>query len=489
MSFFAQIRQIDFAEVRRQITWRDVRNAAFGLTTVFGGLGLAGLTYAAHLSGNPQLAGYAAMASLGFVVLILIFVVPPLARSASREVAQIDLPLELTTGGLILGGLMAIVGFAAWNTGNNLLFIVLALLLSTLIIALITAEFNLRNLEVKVRLPELVFIGEPLDLEISLKNRKYILPAISIVVAVRGRLEEPSFSQIPKIKFEVPKRWEKFVKKPLINLIIGYFIYTSRRETIDLDTVLTFPQRGRFIVKSLELSTKFPFGFWKRRQRLKIAETEIFVVPKPENVRDRLDLRSFKIGQMTSRRRGSGQDLYALREYQPSDESRHIDWKATARTRKLIVREFTAEDERRVNIIFDNRLPRTKPEKPIRQSWFRSAKKDAPKDEIKERFECGITLAVSLVAFFVTEKSEVRLITTGEIGDFGASQVHYQQCLRRFTKIEPHFFSNEREFSGGFLPLEKLEEIVSGENITIIVSPSENETISSANQNLQIISY
>ena len=104
---------------------RDVRNAVLGAVVVFGGLGLAALTYLAHQTGNPRLAIVTAGISMVFVLLILIFVVPPLAKNASKEASQLNLPFEFTLGGAIMLGLIAIVGFSAWNTGNNLLFLVL----------------------------------------------------------------------------------------------------------------------------------------------------------------------------------------------------------------------------------------------------------------------------------------------------------------------------------------------------------------------------
>jgi hypothetical protein len=48
------------------------------------------------------LAGIAAGASLVFVLLILVFVVPPLARSASQEASQMNLPFEFTVGGAVI---------------------------------------------------------------------------------------------------------------------------------------------------------------------------------------------------------------------------------------------------------------------------------------------------------------------------------------------------------------------------------------------------
>ena len=113
---------------------RDLRNAALGSVVVFGGLGLSGLTLYAHQTGNIRLAGISAAASLVFVLMILIFIVPPLARNAGREASQMNLPFEFTTGGAIMLVLVLIVGFSAWNTGNNLLFLVLSFLVAAMVV-------------------------------------------------------------------------------------------------------------------------------------------------------------------------------------------------------------------------------------------------------------------------------------------------------------------------------------------------------------------
>jgi uncharacterized protein (DUF58 family) len=52
-----------------------------------------------------------------------------------------------------------------------------------------------------------------------------------------------------------------------------------------------------------------------------------------------------------------GSDLYRIREYLPEDTARHVDWKATAKSGALKVREFAREDERRLRVVFDNPAP------------------------------------------------------------------------------------------------------------------------------------
>ncbi|MCV4860863.1 hypothetical protein OFB63_32945, partial [Escherichia coli] len=80
---------------------KDIKTAIIGIVSVAGGMLLAGLTLLAHRTSNPRLAFAAAIISLIFVIILLVFVVPPLARNAGREASQLDLPFEITAGGAI----------------------------------------------------------------------------------------------------------------------------------------------------------------------------------------------------------------------------------------------------------------------------------------------------------------------------------------------------------------------------------------------------
>ena len=64
-------------------------------------------------------------------------------------------------------------------------------------------------------------------------------------------------------------------------------------------------------------------------------------------------------GEFETYVRGRGHDLYRIREYLPDDSYRMVDWKATAKSGELKVREFTREDERKLRIVFDNPAPGT----------------------------------------------------------------------------------------------------------------------------------
>jgi uncharacterized protein (DUF58 family) len=60
-----------------------------------------------------------------------------------------------------------------------------------------------------------------------------------------------------------------------------------------------------------------------------------------------------RTGLHSLRRRGEGRSFESLRDYVQGDDTRHIDWKATARRRKPIVREYEAERHQNVLLMLD----------------------------------------------------------------------------------------------------------------------------------------
>jgi uncharacterized protein (DUF58 family) len=430
------------------------------------------LTWWATNSGNPRLAMILATLSLVFVVLILIFVIPPLARSASAEAAQIDLPIDITSGGLIFLGLMGIVGFAAWNTGNNLLFLVFAFLFATLLVSFWVGFWNLRKLQVKIRFPESVFAENPTPFTVSLKNGKRIFPSVSVLIDLRGRERERL--EIAEI-LEIPlsKKWQdRIFRAPIIKRTLDYFVYLPHSGSQENRNEQVFDKRGRFIIKDFELSTKFPFGFFRQRRRLETDAAEILIFPKIEQVNEDFRLWTLNAGKFASTKRGQGQDLLAMRDYQPQDNLRNIDWKATARTRRMMVREYAAEDERRVTIVLDTRV--LKAELPNKLTLRELQKnKNNGLAQIRERFERAVSETASLINFFVKQRVEARLIIDGEIGDFSYTNEHLTDCLRRLALVEPKYVHEFDEFTDYYEELEKSVE----ENLIVVVSLTKHSAL------------
>jgi uncharacterized protein (DUF58 family) len=376
-----------------------------GTLLVLAGLATAILTLFAKQIGIPEMTTVGAVASLIFILLITALVVPPLSRSAFAEIAANGLPLEVTTGGVIFVVILVIVGFAAWNTGNNLLFMVLSIMLSTIFVSWMAARVSLRDLNVSARFPDHIFAGERAEVLVTLRNSKRLLPSFSVLVEMRGTFDRPG----------IAKKTAQAKKTAL-----AYLSYVPHHAAAEQTIEQTFPKRGHVLVKGFELSTRFPFGFFRHRRRLSARDVDIVVYPKPEPITDKLNLLPLQTGQTTSLRRGAGQDLLLLRDYQQRDDLRHIDWKATARARRLTVREFAAEDERRITVVLDPTLT-----------------DDIDEENFRIRFENGVTQAASLVKHFIDERAEVRLILGSEIGKFGSGLEHLYACLRRLALIGP----------------------------------------------------
>lgn len=409
-------------DAKRRPQWR---NAILGTLLVLAGLGTALLTVFARQQQEARLATIAAIASLVIVALILLLVVPPLARSARSEVSRLDLPLELTTGGVIFLGIFVIVAFAAWNTGNNLLFLVFSLLASTFFVAWMAARVTLRDLVVSARFPDHIFAGEPAPVIVTLRNTKRFLPSFSILIEARGPIEPPANAR----RKRRPRL--RFVKRTL-----AYFMYVPHRAAAEQRVEQLFERRGNVLITGFELSTRFPFGFFRRRRRLRARDVDIIVYPKPQPASDELHLLPMNAGRLASFRRGAGHDLLSLRDYQPQDDLRHIDWKATARARQLIVREFTAEDERRVTIALDTRTGGGTEE-----------------EDFAKRFEHGVTVAASLVAHFIEERAEVRLLLGTDAGRYGSNTEHLYECLKRLALVQPNIDERTAETEAPVAPL------------------------------------
>jgi uncharacterized protein (DUF58 family) len=116
-------------------------------------------------------------------------------------------------------------------------------------------------------------------------------------------------------------------------------------------------------------------------------------------------------GEWESFVRGRGSDLHLIREYMPEDSARHVDWKATAKSGSLKVREFTREDERRLRIVFDN---------PAVGAVSEAA------------YERGVNLAASLAWHFAEEDAEVSFVVSGQGRD-----VELREFLARLAVIAP----------------------------------------------------
>jgi len=231
-----------------------------------------------------------------------------------------------------------VVAAAALNTGNNLLFMVLACLLAGMLISGLLSRLVLSGVEVRLELPEHIFAGRAVQAIAELDNQKQTMPSFSVSL----------------VSEEASKQSKHAAADPLPQILYRavYFPYIARRQTARQNVELMFLRRGIYRQDVLGLRTKFPFGFLQKTRRVS-SDIEAVVYPRVEPTEEFYEILPLVSGELESYQRGRGHDLYAIRDYQVSDSARHVDWKASARIGALQVREYAREDERRVMLVFD----------------------------------------------------------------------------------------------------------------------------------------
>jgi uncharacterized protein (DUF58 family) len=296
------------------------------------------------------------------------------AKLKARLRFWMRLPRTLTTTreGKYFLGITIGVGFAAINTGNNLLYLLLGMMLSLIIASGILSEMSLRALEVVRQPPGRIYAKTPFLMGIGLKNGKRRLPSFSIEV-------EDLLADRPLDK-----------KCYFLKLPAGRLQHTSYRHT--------FPRRGRYVFTAFRVSTKFPFALFRKSRRVELP-AEVIVYPQLQPVPGAYSPRAQLVGEEARGRDGRAGEFAALREWRDGDDPRDIHWRSTARKGRPMVREYEDESARRVSIFLDNALPGG----------------EACADEsLKEGLERAISLAASLAADYLERGFAVRVVVRGD---------------------------------------------------------------------------
>ncbi|MEQ1788019.1 MAG: DUF58 domain-containing protein [Acidimicrobiales bacterium] len=116
-------------------------------------------------------------------------------------------------------------------------------------------------------------------------------------------------------------------------------------------------RRGRFLVRSLVVRVEGPLGVGARQRRL--DRPDLLRVhpafPSREDAELRINkARILEVGLRSAKGRGGGTEFDQIREYGVDDEVRRIDWAATARAGKAMVRTYRAERNQNVLLLLDN---------------------------------------------------------------------------------------------------------------------------------------
>jgi uncharacterized protein (DUF58 family) len=390
----------------------------FLLTLVLLGVALLLAITSRALAASDGLAAAAvAVAALALAVGGGIYIVPRLARRVSWEWAsQLRTHTAVTSEGIVFLVLVVIVGVAAWNTENNLLYLILSAMLAFIVVSGNIARQTLRDLSVRLRFPDHIFAGEPARVTVTLANQKRLLPSCSVGVEAHAQRDEGARDRPER---SAPPRARRAKRRADEPLRLAHFIVVPARASVKQIVEHTFEKRGRYRIDGFTLVTRFPSGFFRKWRRVG-AEGEVVVYPVPRPVDDLLHSLPILAGAVESHARGEGVDLYGLRDYRQSDHLRHIDWKASAKTRRVMVRETLHEEERRLSIFFDPRRPDVGDE-----------------GENSERFERAVERAASLAQHFIQEGAEVEFAGPNVRVAAGAGRAQLFRILGELAVLTP----------------------------------------------------
>ncbi len=171
---FAHRLHVDIPEV-----WLRFLLALVGLCLAFAA---ALFSTVSRESGNLWATLVLASAALVLATLVGLTTVPYLARRVAAARIRDAFDYDVTRAGIIYVLVVLMIGIAALNTGNNLLYIVVAAMLAAILVSGVASALVLRDLELDVRLPEHVFAGRATQARFLVKNASRWLPSFSVNV-------------------------------------------------------------------------------------------------------------------------------------------------------------------------------------------------------------------------------------------------------------------------------------------------------------------
>jgi uncharacterized protein (DUF58 family) len=390
-----------------------------------------------------------------------------LARSIRRA---FPFSLGITREGIFYLLFLLFISTAAVHTGNNLLYIILATLLSAIVVSGFVSRNSLKQVLLSLQMPENVFVDERVSIKVSMRNLKRIFPSFSISVQdldLGRALSSHSLTGKP-FRRKKPEPSEFSEPDGAMFRQMAYFPILRPGEMRSELTVQSFPRRGLYRLQAFWISTRFPFGFFRRGERFE-ARGEVLVYPLIREISSYFHLLPFLPGNLEGQHAGLGENLLSIRKYQESESARIIDWKATAKTGELMAREFARDEESKFCLILDTRFYGT------------------TRADCEEVFEKAVSLAASIAAHFLREGAGMEFLTPYEYVPRGIGIHHLYRILRSLATVK-----HERDSSGNHSSLwnfsqfpgikdnQTLQQILSDKVFKIIITSKQRGSFSSA---------
>lgn len=235
--------------------------------------------------------------------------------------------IHFTRGGALFTAAALAVGFAAMNTGNNLLFLLLGAMLGTIVLSGWLSERAIGRLEVRRRTPRGVAVGEPARISYEVRHGGRWLPSLAVEIREEG---------LPGTAF--------------VNRL-------DPGGTTTAGSARPFVRRGVYPLDVVTLSTGFPFGLFRKERDLRLPD-ELVVWPRTDRRLPTLSVEGEARrgdGGAGGRDRGARGEYRGLRPYRVGDDPRDVHWRSTARVGEPVVREYERESSEALWICLDLR--------------------------------------------------------------------------------------------------------------------------------------
>ncbi|UCF36880.1 MAG: DUF58 domain-containing protein [Acidobacteriota bacterium] len=309
-----------FASRRISAGLKDFLWAAFFLTLA---LFAAISSSVARRNGLLLAAVILSLIALSLAAVVTLTAVPKLMRRARTDLWSGFRFFRVTRRGLFFVLLVFLIGLSTFNTGNNLLILVLSFLLAALLVSGMASNLVLSGLRVRLTIPEAIHAGQKTALVVHLRNLKRGIPSFGL--KLRGRKSA-----------EIDQAGTTFFAQE------ASFPYLPPKGSGKTRLECEFLFRGVYPVEGFEVRTQFPFGFVVRGREV-MAEGQITVYPALIDLNNLLLRFPFLQGPELQNRRGSGSGLYNIRDYQRGDDARFVHWKSSAKLSRLMIKEFVEE--------------------------------------------------------------------------------------------------------------------------------------------------
>jgi uncharacterized protein (DUF58 family) len=284
------------------------------------------------------------------------------------------------------------VGFAALNTGNNLLYLVLSLMLAFLVLSGVMSESALRGIRVRRRLPRDLFAGETTAVGLEISNSQPRIPAFAVLVEDRvreGSQDERAAGRAFALRVD-----------PGCVEVRSYNITPTRR--------------GNLKFTCFKVYTRFPFGLFSKSLSIE-AEADSLVYPRVENVAIPESFGAARGGgERVQGPGGVGADAVGLREFEHGDTIRRIHWRASLRHRALLVTETDHEHESEVEVRLRTRNVAS-----------------------GNGFEDRVSWAASEIVALIDADNRVVLRTDGHCFPAGSGRLHRSRLLTYLALVQP----------------------------------------------------